>query len=164
MKATKNAIVILYEGQMPDDSTVAEIANVLELDRVCDINTLTIKCLDEESVAKALVNTGVLKNATVVVKDEKKLSERTKKVAALENAVTYIKGLFSKDIENKGVFGLVLYDVARHSVGETRTQLYNAIEIIAKADKATAHNLKLENLGIFSQIADTTKKVYEYLK
>lgn len=166
MKTSKQALIILWEGAEPQNSTIEDIANVLLSRKICEAEALTIVYKDENGINNAL-----LKSACNSEKKAQSASE-----VSLENkvkiAVVYIKKRFEAQLNNSSThFAVALLRALREAhrslelnvvEAEDARALLNAVEIIIKDYKKVHQNLDRE-YRMSKELLNIITDIYNYV-
>lgn len=136
MKANNNALVILWKGKELPDYLAQKVAEILITNGICIPEMLTMKYMDEESVAKALVRDNA-NRINVFDEDRKDIIAETVKQSVIyigkrfEASLTGTNGNLAQfAIELKNAIMDTRNSTVFNAVG-TEPQLLKAVEIIA---------------------------------
>lgn len=151
---SKQAIVVLYEGATADKDVVEMLAGMLANQCKANINTITVKCFDEDSIAKVML-------------EYSPKQQEEKPVDLLEAACVRINGDYkdlldkSTDVNGCFIFGVkLMHDVVtgKYSSDNKSLSLLQSIETIANADKIP--NTYVKQYGITNKVQGIIRNVY----
>lgn len=161
---SNNALVLQWKGEILSDYLIQKIAELLTVNRVTIPEMLTIKYVDEESIAKILIRDAA--QSTVVVKNTSDDEE------AIKNAVIYIGERFKESLSSANkhgdalMFAIELLDaaiVAKRSISFTGVrsdnELLAAIKILSKTTGVIPSALA-KKYHFSQKIVDVIKEVH----
>lgn len=144
----QRALVILYTGNELSDSDVSKVAATVA--PFCKNNDICVCTLDQADIAKQVAKAVIPKPVDI------------NQVDLVNNAVTYIVGLFKPQIIDSRFDALktdLLVSLLRREYGD---KLYTAVEAVAK-HIAMARKVVAER-RISQQMVDVVCKVYTVIK
>ena len=162
-----NAVVLLWKGKNIPDYIVEKVAEILINSGVCIPEMLTIKVLDDDAVAKAVVREVSSVNVESSIKTDCNLAE------AVKQSVIYIGKRFEASLKgtngasgNIGMFAIELtnavrterYNTSFIGVG-TNNELLTAIEILSTTNAVIPASLA-KKYHFSQDVVEIIKKVH----
>lgn len=154
-----NALVLLWRGKKLPDYLVQKIAEILFIDGICIPEMLTVKYMDEKSIAQCLV-----KETSTAFVDLKEMPEEPKN-EAVKNAIIYIGDKFENSLQSHDLRSFSIEITTEYlfsgDFGVIDENLKTAVEILATTKPLAIPRSFAKKYGFDRNVLLIIKKLYK---